>query len=308
MFSISGSIGALEITSSYENINEMLSMADIACYAAKDAGRNRLQVYSHGDSEMTFRKEELRWLSRLNEGIVKQRLVLFKQEIIPLQNDERTFYEFLLRMRGNNGELILPGAFIPAAERYNLMPIVDRWVIENVLIYIKTEYAKKAIVPGKVKFFINLSGASLSDDTFFDFVIDKIESSEISPDFLCFEITETSALSDMKKTIDFINLVRSKGSSFALDDFGSGMCSYGYLKSLPVDFLKIDGSFVSDMMEDPMDYAIVESINKISHIIGLKTIAEYVENDEVLKELIKLGIDFAQGFGISRPSALHPET
>jgi EAL domain-containing protein (putative c-di-GMP-specific phosphodiesterase class I) len=253
---------------------------------------------------MTFRMQEMQWLSRLNESLEQDLFTLYKQPIVSVPYNKDTsvlFYEFLLRLRTDNGSLIMPDVFMRAAERYNLMPSLDRWVVENAFRYIAKNFANKEERKQETRFFINLSGASMSDNNFFNFTFKKMQEYGIDPGLICFEITETVAISDFKKAIDFIKEVRSRGSYFALDDFGSGMSSFSYLKNFTVDYVKIDGSFVRDMKDDPLDYAIVESINKISHIVGLKTIAEFVEDMGTMDILEKLGIDYAQGFGIARP-------
>ena len=304
IFVIGGSIGIIRISSKIETINEILSRADMACYAAKEAGRNRAHIYIEDDRQMTFRMQEMQWLSRLNESLEQDLFTLYKQPIVSIPYNKDTsvlFYEFLLRLRTNNGSLIMPDVFMRAAERYNLMPSLDRWVVENAFRYIAKHFANKEERKQETRFFINLSGASMSDNNFFNFTFKKMQEYGIEPGLICFEITETVAISDFKKAIEFIKEVRSRGSYLALDDFGSGMSSFSYLKNFTVDYVKIDGSFVRDMKDDPLDYAIVESINKISHIVGLKTIAEFVEDMGTMDILEKLGIDYAQGFGIARP-------
>ncbi len=304
IFVIGGSIGIIRISSKIETINEILSMADMACYAAKEAGRNRAHIYIEDDRQMTFRMQEMQWLSRLNESLEQDLFTLYKQPIVSVPYNKDTsvlFYEFLLRLKTDNGSLIMPDVFMRAAERYNLMPSLDRWVVENAFRYIAKNFGTREERKQETRFFINLSGASMSDNNFFNFTFKKMQEYGIEPGLICFEITETVAISDFKKAIDFIKEVRSRGSYFALDDFGSGMSSFSYLKNFTVDYVKIDGSFVRDMKDDPLDYAIVESINKISHIVGLKTIAEFVEDMTTMDILEKLGIDYAQGFGIARP-------
>lgn len=304
IFVIGGSIGIIRISSKIETINEILSMADMACYAAKEAGRNRAHIYIEDDRQMTFRMQEMQWLSRLNESLEQDLFTLYKQPIVSVPYNKDTsvlFYEFLLRLKTSTGSLIMPDVFMRAAERYNLMPSLDRWVVENAFRYISKNFGTREERKQETRFFINLSGASMSDNNFFHFTFKKMQEYGIEPGLICFEITETVAISDFKKAIDFIKEVRSRGSYFALDDFGSGMSSFSYLKNFTVDYVKIDGSFVRDMKDDPLDYAIVESINKIAHIVGLKTIAEFVEDESTMEILEKLGIDYAQGFGIARP-------
>jgi EAL domain-containing protein (putative c-di-GMP-specific phosphodiesterase class I) len=204
----------------------------------------------------------------------------------------------LLRLNTDDGRVVEPGAFIPAAERYNLMPLLDRWVVRHALNYV----AANLDVPGAAEmYFINLSGATLSDDSFYDYIREQIIEAAVSPDRLCFEITETAAIANLNRAVSFIREIRELGCHFALDDFGAGMSSFSYLKAIPVDYIKIDGSFIKDIVQDPMDYAIVEAINRIGHTAGLQTIAEFVEEAATLESLRGLRVDYAQGYHISYP-------
>jgi EAL domain-containing protein (putative c-di-GMP-specific phosphodiesterase class I) len=211
-------------------------------------------------------------------------------------------------MLDKDGELKNPDAFIPAAERYNLMPKIDRWVIESVFIYLSEIFSQ---TPPKesdyARFFINISGMSLSDSSFYLFVKEKILQYDIPPRTICFEVTETAAIEHLSNAVEFINKIRADGCCFALDDFGSGVSSFAYLRAIPVDFIKIDGTFITHMEEQPMDRAIVEAINDIGHIAGKKTIAEFVENEQTLAQLREIGVDFVQGFGLARPVPLYVE-
>jgi EAL domain-containing protein (putative c-di-GMP-specific phosphodiesterase class I) len=245
-------------------------------------------------------------LTKLNFSLENNQFTLFKQPIVslPYGGGSTVFFEFLLRLKSDHHTFVMPDVFMRAAERYNMMPLLDRWVINHAFNYISKHFANHDLEKNKICFFINLSGASLSDSSFFKYTYDKMKDYSIDPRLICFEITETVAISDFRKTLDFINEVRSKGSYFALDDFGSGMSSFAYLKNLTVDFVKIDGSFVRDMTIDSLDYAIVESIHKVAHAVGLKTIAEFVENMETLNHLNKIGVNYAQGYAISYPSAI----
>jgi EAL domain-containing protein (putative c-di-GMP-specific phosphodiesterase class I) len=207
-------------------------------------------------------------------------------------------FELLIRMVDEHGQLVPPMAFIPAAERYNLMPAVDRWVIRTALPMIARARAAEG---GDSVYIINLSGASIGDERLFDFIREEIDLCDVASDAICFEITETAAIANLAKAARFIGELRDLGCRFSLDDFGAGMSSFGYLKHLPVDFLKIDGSFVTDMLIDAIDGAMVESINHIGHVMEKKTIAEFVENDQILKRLREIGVDYAQGYGIERP-------
>ena len=300
-FAVGVSIGLVAITASSGNSASVLSAADTACYAAKDKGRNRVQVYSPGDIEMAERHGEMHWVARIAKAFEEDRFHLYYQPIVLVQvaaQNKEQHFEILLRMRDENHNLIPPNAFIPAAERYNMMVEIDRWVVRNVFNWLIANAERPVICA------INLSGQSVNDDRFLAFLIDQIKGTGVTPRKVCFEITETAAISNLAKASNFIKTVKSLGCSFSLDDFGSGMSSFSYLKNLPVDYLKIDGSFVRDMINDPIDRAMVESINNIGHVMGIKTIAEFVENRAILEELHAIGVDYAQGYGIAKPCPL----
>ncbi len=305
-FALGVSIGLVMITGDGKTLTDVLSAADMACYAAKDRGRGRVHVYSDNDADLAQRQGEMQWVARINHALEENRFELFRQCIVPLagQDDGAVHCEFLVRMRETDGELVLPGAFIPAAERYNLMPALDRWVIDAVFRHVAQHGPPVAGANGRTLCFINLSGASLSDDTFFAYIRDKLDEYRIPRGTVCFEITETAAIANLGTAVEFIQEIREAGCLFALDDFGSGLSSFSYLRTIPADFLKIDGIFVRDMVEDPMDAAIVEAINSIGHVAGLRTIAEFVESAAIRERLRAVGVDFAQGFGISAPEPL----
>jgi len=300
-FDVGVSIGVVPIQQDTPSASFVLSAADVACYVAKESGRNRLHVYQDSDIDLGERHNEMHWVSRIKEALENNRFVIFKQTITALNGDDPTpHYELLVRMRELDGSLVPPGAFIPAAERYNLMNALDRWVIEAAFGHLKLAQQK-----GDTGIYsINLSGNSLNDDDLPDYIQRKIAEHHINPGQLCFEVTETAAVFNLEKASRMINSLKKLGCRFSLDDFGSGLSSFGYLKNLPVDFLKIDGSFVKDMNTDPMNRAIVEAIHQVGHTLSIRTIAEFVENQAIVDQLLEIGVDFAQGYHFSRPEPL----
>jgi len=305
IFTVGVSIGLVAINETSGNSANVLAAADTACYAAKDKGRNRVQVYSPDDSEMAERHGEMHWVARITKAFEEDRFQLYQQPIVPVQESAQyreQHFEVLLRMLDDDNSPVPPSFFIPAAERYNMMVEIDRWVVRSAFNWLIANAERPVICA------INLSGQSVNDDRFLGFLIDQIKGTGVTPHKVCFEITETAAISNLAKASNFIKTVKSLGCSFSLDDFGSGMSSFSYLKNLPVDYLKIDGSFVMDMINDPIDCAMVESINNIGHVLGIKTIAEFVENQGILEKLRTIGVDYAQGYGIAKPSPLEEMT
>ena len=303
-FVIGVSIGLVPITAESESMTQLLAAADAACYAAKEKGRNRVQIYEASDQELSLRKGEMQWLPRINQALEDNRFVLYYQKITPIQSaalSNPVQYEVLLRMLDEQGKLVPPQAFIPAAERYNLMPNVDRWVIHNTLQWIA---AHAAALEGVSTVYINLSGQSLNDEAFVHYVVEQIKNAGPLSVRIGFEVTETAAVANLGRAMHVINTLKALGCSFALDDFGSGMSSFAYLKSLPVDKIKIDGIFVRDILTDKIDYAMVEAINRIGHEMGIETVAEFVENQAILEKLKIIGVDYAQGYGLHIPALL----
>lgn len=302
-FRIGVSIGLVAIDDNTNNLNSLLSAADAACYAAKDKGRNRTHIYQANDLELTQQHEERQWVRRINQALEEERFCLYYQPITPIAlvpNSKGQHYEILLRMIDEDGTIIPPMAFIPAAERYGLMPKLDQWVIRTFF-----SRHQNLIKNGKQEVYtINLSGTSINDDQFLGFLKQQFLQHQVSPQTLCFEITETATIANLSKAVHFISEIKQLGCYFALDDFGSGMSSFAYLKNLPVDYLKIDGYFVKNILTNPIDSAMVDCINRIGHVIGIQTIAEFVENEEILEKLRDLGVDYAQGYGIAKPSLL----
>jgi diguanylate cyclase (GGDEF)-like protein len=297
-FKVGASIGLVRVSGD-EGAQGLLSLSDMACYAAKERGRNRVHVYAEGDEELSLRRGEMQWIQRLQAAMANSGLMLYRQRIQALQGAD-SHCELLLRMRGEDGEVITSDSFIPAAERYNLMPEIDRWVIQHTCEQLQgLHQASHPTDPGCI--FINLSATSLSDTGLVGYIRDQLHSHGIPPSCVGFEITETAAIADFDCAMKLITALREHGCRVALDDFGTGMSSFSYLKSLVVDFVKIDGGFVRNMLEDRMDCAIVEAINNIGHIAGIKTIAESVESDAIVQRLTALGVDFAQGWAVESP-------
>lgn len=299
-YSVSTSIGLAPISHHCENYVTLLTCADTACFTAKDCGRNRVHIYEFDNQDLIKRRNEMQWISRLQNAMDKNNMLLFCQEIRPAQSDPqlRPRLEILLRIVDED-MLVSPAAFIPAAERYNLMPKVDRWVLRNTFEFLKSRDLSRWEAVN-----INLSGQSISDESFLYFLIECIKKTAVDPEFFCFEITETAAISDLNSAASFMEVLRKMGCQFALDDFGAGLSSFAYLKNLPIDFLKIDGAFVKGMNDSHVDQAMLEAINHIGHVMGIKTIAEYVESDELLAQVRAIGVDYVQGYAISRPSPL----
>ncbi len=305
-FVLGVSIGLVPMRANSGSLTDILSAADAACYAAKDAGRNRIHVYYSDDKELNRRRGEMEWVSKINQALEEDLFRLEKQAISLLDSkaDKKRgkHYELLLRMQGDDGNLIYPGAFLPAAERYSLSEKVDRWVVKTALNWLsgdKQELDNLAICS------INLSGHSMGAAGFLDYLLQEIEENIVPPEKICFEITETAAIANLGAAIQFIDALKKIGCLFALDDFGTGVSSFNYLKNLPVDFLKIDGSFIRDIHKDPIDFAMVRSINEIGQVMGKETIAEFVENKEILKILNDIGVNYAQGYVIGRPTPIN---
>ena len=301
-FEIGVSIGLVPITADSGSLTDLLSAADSACYVAKDFGRNRVHIYQPNDDALARRHGEMQWVHRIKDGLERGHFALYYQEIRPLRTGALSC-EILLRLEEEGKPPVLPTAFIPAAERYYLMPTIDRWVIAQALSLLASA-GKDAPAQEFFQFTVNLSGQSLCDDEFLDYVIEHLERSGISPTRICFEITETAAIANLTRAMAFIGRLKEMGCRFALDDFGSGLSSFGYLKNLPVDYLKIAGNFIQDVAVDPVDRAMVDAINQIGHVMGLATIAESVENETILAELRRIGVDYVQGMGLHSPEPL----
>ncbi|HUX74909.1 MAG TPA: EAL domain-containing protein [Steroidobacteraceae bacterium] len=301
-FRLGASIGVVPISVDNADVASVLSAADSACQAAKQAGRNRVHSFEENDIDLMRRRREMQWAARINSALEENRFELYRQSIMPLREQEGgAHYELLLRMRDENGKIVTPDNFMTAAEHYGITPNIDRWVIENAFRWLVSdadEREKLAMCS------INLSGLSLGDDKFLPYVIDQLTRSGLDATKICFEITETAAIASFSQANRFIQALKEQGCKFALDDFGSGLSSFGYLKHFPVDFLKIDGSFVKEILHDPIDREMVRSINEIGHLTGKQTIAEFAENMEIINMLRTLGVDYAQGYGVSQPQRI----
>jgi len=297
--SVRCSIGIVMLDRDCLDATTILSAADVDCYTAKKTGRNQIHLYS--DEQSTPHHEEMKWVSRITSAIDEERFDIYFQPIVSLQSgDSIAHHEILLRMRDESGNKVQPSQFIPAAEHYNLMPQLDRWVLKTVL----ERYADSSSSANRYALAINLSGKSLSDDRFLKFVVDELRRHRLPEGAVCFEITETAAISDLSRVVYFMNTLRDLGCTFSLDDFGSGLSSFTYLKTLPVNFLKIDGHFVRNMVDDDVDASTVRAISQVAKSIGIATIAEQVESAAVLERLRDMQIDFAQGFHIARPAPI----
>jgi len=303
-FSIGASVGVVHVADGMMSLTDILSAADAACYMAKDKGRNRVQLYRPHDSEVSMRKGEMEWVSRLQRALQEGRFVLYSQKIMSIgeQLPQKSHHELLVRMIDEHGKIVPPMAFIPAAERYSIMPMIDQWVVHNAFAAIST------LGPDCGTYAINISGASIGDERILEFVREQFRNFVMPPRSICFEITETAAIANFDKAARFFGEMKSLGCLFSLDDFGAGMSSFGYLKHLPVDFIKIDGSFVKDVAHDPVAVAMVRAINDVGHVMGKKTIGEFVDGEIVLGALREIGVDFAQGNWISPPSPFPAKT
>jgi len=304
IFKVTACIGLVAIDHD-SSLVELLKQADSACYAAKEAGRDRLHLFTDTDTDLVQRSGEMRWVARIQQALTEDRLVLYSQPIQPLQsrNAGLPHCELLIRMLDDDGSVISPAEFLPAAERYNLAAAIDMWTVEHVLSQLSSAREAGRDISGI--YAINLSGQSLGDGRFYERIIKLIIEAKLSDDkaVICFEVTETAAITNMRSALHFINELRQIGCQFALDDFGSGLSSFAYLKQLPIDYLKIDGMFVRDCVHNTVNLEIVNSINGIGQVLGLKTVAEFVEDEATLISLKHIGVDFVQGYLISAPVA-----
>ncbi|MGB8702442.1 MAG: EAL domain-containing protein [Thermosynechococcaceae cyanobacterium] len=312
-FTLGASLGLVPIQPHHSNsIATLLNAADTACYAAKNRGGSQIFVYESEDCEIAQYRSNVHWVAQIDKALTENRFQLFCQGIRSLQSDgaANDHQEILVRMIGEDGALIAPGVFMPAAERYNLMPSLDRWIINTFFSKLHSANRLKRIKQANNAFCfaINLSGASLNDDDFAPFLLKKLAEFEIPPTALCFEITETVAVTNLKQAAQFIRRFKDLGCRFALDDFGCGMSSLAYLKNLPVDYVKIDGFFVKEMIEDPMSLIMVETIHRLACALNIQTIAEFVSSETILEQLRNIGVHYGQGYFIDMPKPFQVET
>ena len=308
VFAIGVSIGLAQINSLTGNLDILVNAADTACYAAKARGGNCIHIYHYNETELSRQDGERQWIATLNRALSENRFCLYAQKIVSIKGStENNCYEILIRLRDEQGQLILPAAFMPAAERYNLMPAIDRWLIDYFFtLYEQYSQQQKLSLSTQANtvYFINISGASINNKQFRLFLQEQFTRFQIDPATICFEITETAAISHLTNASILIQELKTIGCSIALDDFGTGMSSLTYLKNLPVDYLKIDGSFVKNIVSDKVDRTAVECFNHIGKTMNIKTTAEFVENQSILQKLREIGVDYAQGYEISPPMPL----
>jgi EAL domain-containing protein (putative c-di-GMP-specific phosphodiesterase class I) len=300
LFAVAASIGIVPVVGGNGNLAELLSAADSACYVAKDRGRNQIHVTRIDDSAIKVRHTEMLWIERINRALAENRFRLFKQPIRPLQNTEAPeYHELLLRLVDVEGRIVVPSQFITAAERYRMMPVIDLWVVGAALNTIST--INTAADDISAAFTINLSGQSFGNTELKMLILEQLDQLQIPPRKVMFEITETAAISNLSHALDFMNSLRERGCRFILDDFGSGLSSFRYLKSLEIEFLKIDGELVREIAVDPIQREMVAAIHRIGESMGIQTIGEWVENSQIEQTLTEIGVDYAQGWGVGRP-------
>ncbi|MFZ0500101.1 MAG: EAL domain-containing protein, partial [Steroidobacteraceae bacterium] len=295
--SVGASVGVVQITAETESVANVMTAADIACYAAKDEGRNRVHLYE-ADGTSHPRHREMHWVARVTRAAEENRLELYFQPIRPIARGGTAFHELTVRLRDDDGRLVAPGEFIPAAERYNVMSVIDRWVVQRAI-----ERLKASDLAALPLLAVNLSGTSLNEQSFIDFVLQQVGDATLAR-ALCFEITETAAVTNLSNATFVMRELKARGCKFALDDFGTGLSSFMYLKTLPVDYLKIDGQFISHVADDAVDRSMVEAICKVGGALGIETVAECVESQAVLDELQRIGVDYAQGYYLARPEPI----
>ena len=300
-FEVGLNIGLVAITASSESVTQMFKAADAACYLARQSGRNRVHAYVLDDAAVAERHGRLHWVQRIRRSLAEDRFCLYHQEIRSLKGTGRGLREILVRMVDDSGDHLAPGGFIPIAEHHDLASLIDRWVVRHSLSLLE-QNGEWVLGGGRVS--INLSGQSLGDEVFREDILAYLETSSVDSNRIFFEITETTAVANLSRALHFIDAVKDMGCRFILDDFGSGFSSFAYLRNLPVDFLKIDGEFVRSMESDPIRRAMVTSINQVAQVMGIETIAEWVETEATYDMLRELGVDYVQGYWLHRPEPL----
>lgn len=311
-FELGVSIGLVEISVDSKSMTDLLIAADQACYLAKEQGRNKVCVYHESNLMLSQRHGEMLWIARLNEAFECHLFRLYSMPIVHLRETTESHEEVLVRIQSKQGDIILPGAFIPAAERYDMMQSIDRWVIRAVFQHIQlargnepTDEHTETLTPRPTTLYsINLSGVSLNDSTLHNYIVEQLVEYSVSPELICFEITETAVIANLSNAQLFMTNLKAIGCKFSLDDFGSGLSSFAYLKSLPVDYLKIDGIFVRDIATNIVNRAMVKAINEIGHVMGLRTVAEYVGDEDALRIMREIGVDYAQGYAVGHACPL----
>ena len=305
VFPVTMSIGIVPLNRDSGDIHAVLAAGDDACHIAKEAGGNKISVFQVEDSVFRKRRGEMEWIGKINNAVDENRFLLYFQPIVPLDpvKGYSKKIEILIRLVNEDGGISRPNDFIPSAERYNLMPQIDRWVIENSMRALRTLTDRKNPLAESI-FSINLSGPSLLDDSLIEKIMQTLDQYGLPASKFCFEITETAAIQNLSYASRFMKRLKEEGFTFALDDFGSGFSSFGYLRNLPVDYLKIDGSFVQNIDESLVSYTMVDSINSVGHVMGLKTIGEFVKSDKIWNKLVELGVDYGQGYIFAEPRPL----
>lgn len=300
VFTVGASIGLVEMNETINDVSGAMNAADSACYLAKKNGRHRVHIYQHNDYDIEQYKLEYNWVNRIKDSLINNRFKLWQQPIVDIERkSSKRHFEILIRMQDEDDNIISPNKFIPVAERYNLMTDIDKWVIRAVIKYMSSIDLKDIELIS-----VNISGQSISDDVFISFIYEEFNKHRNLTQYICFELTETAAISNLSKASEFMINIKKMGFSFALDDFGSGMSSFVYLKNLPIDYLKIDGNFIRNIHNDDIDLAMVDAIHTVGKAIGIKTIAEFVENNQIIDVLKTIGIDYIQGYAIDQPKPL----
>lgn len=300
---VGASIGAKVIDSAVDSAIDVLVEAGSACAAAKESGRNRIHFH-YMAKDITNRQSAAQWIPRITEALEDDRFVLYVQPIVPTSKREPTMrhYEVLVRMLDKDGKLISPGEFIPVAEHYGIIDELDRWTFERTISYLQQQLSRQEAY--RQRFSVNISGGTIGDEDFREYVLRRFQETGVDPHHIQFEITETAAVRNFDRAMDFIRALKAQGCYFSLDDFGSGLSSFAYLKQLPVDFLKIDGSFIHNMEFNDVDYSMISTINHLGHIMGIQTVAECVENENQLAMLREIGVDYVQGYAVAQPKPM----